>query len=296
MTAFNTAILPVYGLLTAALLAVWLPPSLGRIIRVPIWAVLFGLSAALGLYYGIVEPGGVVYLAGLGAFCYLTQRPAIPVYARVLAGLTVVAMVAALFLHSIPFFNNPLVFDAVSFGDRSAPYTQYWNFDKAAAGLILLAFFGDIGRSGHGWRVLIWRGYGIAIVTVGLTVMLAWLFGYIAPELTIEPVYFAWAWANLFFTCVAEEMLFRGFAQKHLAALNANNAYKLAIVVFVGILFGLAHFAGGITYVILASVAGIGYGYVYHVTGRIESAILTHFLLNSVHFLFFTYPYANGVM
>jgi hypothetical protein len=189
MTAFDTAVLSVYGLLTAALLAVWLPPSLGRAARVPVWALLFGLSAALGLYYGIVAPGGIVYLAGLAALCHLTRRPAVPVYARVLAGLTVVAMVVALFLHAVPFFNNPLVFDAVSFGDRSAPYSQHWNYDKAAAGLILLAFFGNIGRPGRGRRAPVRYGYGIAIATVALTVLLAWLFGYIKPEPTLRPVY-----------------------------------------------------------------------------------------------------------
>jgi len=37
-------------------------------------------------------------------------------------------------------------------------------------------------------------------------------------------------------------------------------------------------------------VAGIGYGWAYRRTGRIEASILTHFSLNSLHFLLFTYP------
>jgi membrane protease YdiL (CAAX protease family) len=40
----------------------------------------------------------------------------------------------------------------------------------------------------------------------------------------------------------------------------------------------------------LATVAGIGYGYAYYQSGRIETAILTHFLLNAAHAVFFTYP------
>ena len=55
------------------------------------------------------------------------------------------------------------------------------------------------------------------------------------------------------------------------------------------VLFGLAHLPGGIDYVMLATVAGIGYGWSYYRTGHIEAAILTHFTLNALHFLLFTY-------
>ncbi len=56
------------------------------------------------------------------------------------------------------------------------------------------------------------------------------------------------------------------------------------------ILFGLAHAGGGVWYVLLATVAGLGYGLVYHRTQRIELSILLHFALNSIHILFFSYP------
>jgi len=52
----------------------------------------------------------------------------------------------------------------------------------------------------------------------------------------------------------------------------------------------LAHYMGGNNYILLATVAGVGYGWVYRHTGRIEASILTHFSLNSLHLLLFTYP------
>lgn len=294
MIIFDTATFVVYGLLTASILSVWLPPSLTRITRVAPWMILLALSMGFGLYYGIVEPGGILYLAILATLCHLASRVKLSIYLKIAFGLIAIGMVVVLFLHKAPFFNNPLVFDQFFLSDRSSSYTKYWNFDKAAAGLILLAYFGDITKSPHDWKMLARKSYLISIITVVLSLSLARVFGYIKLDITLTSAYFAWAWANLFFTCVSEEMLFRGVVQKYLAALSDKNAYKVGIVVFVGILFGLAHFAGGTTYVILASVAGIGYGYAYHVTGRIESAILTHFLLNSAHFLLFTYPYPKG--
>jgi uncharacterized protein len=296
MMILNAATIVVYGLLTSAFLSIWLPVSLNRVARAPAWMILSGISASFGLYYGIVEPGGIVYLAALTAVSHLAAQRNLNAYIRSLSGLMVIGLVIGLFLHKAPFFNNTLVFDEFFLSDRSSAYKQYWNFDKAAAGLILLAYFGDICRSSYDWKILVRQSSTISILTIILSLSLALIFGYIKIDITLSPAYFAWTWANLFFTCIPEEMLFRGFVQKHLAALSDKNLYKISIVVFVGILFGLAHFAGGTTYVILASVAGIGYGYAYHITGRIESAILTHFLLNTTHFLFFTYPFAKGAI
>lgn len=294
MVSFNTATIVVYGFLTAAILAIWLPQSINKTTRIPVWAILAGISSIFGLYFDIVALGGILYLLGLGLFCHLVRHQ--NKWISIPAGFIVIGFVVGLFLHSIPFFNNPVVFDNFFLSNQSSVYNKHWNFDKAAAGLILLAYFGDICRSINEWKAMFQKSYLISIITVTASISLALIFGYINLDITLVSAYFAWAWANLLFTCVAEEMLFRGFVQRHLLSLTGKEAYKISIVIFVGILFGLAHFAGGTTYVILASVAGIGYGYAYYRTGRIESAILTHFLLNSVHFVFFTYPFTKGAI
>lgn len=294
MIAFDTATIAVYGILTAAVLSIWLPESINKAARIPIWIILAILSCAMAFYYGIVELGGILYLLCLVFFSVLVKhrnkRISVP------AGICVIGFVIGLFLHIVPFFHNPLVFDNYFLSDQSTVYTKYWNFDKAAAGLILLACFGDICHSASDWKALIKNSYLVSIITIFATISLAFIFGYIEPDITFVKAYFAWAWANLIFTCIAEEMLFRGFVQKHLLYLTDKAVYRISIVILVGILFGLAHFSGGTPYVMLVSAAGIGYGYAYFRTGRIESAILTHFLLNSVHFLFFTYPFAKAAV
>jgi membrane protease YdiL (CAAX protease family) len=42
--------------------------------------------------------------------------------------------------------------------------------------------------------------------------------------------------------------------------------------------------------VILSTIAGVGYGWVFGRTNRIEASILTHFLVNTAHIVGFTYP------
>ncbi len=82
--------------------------------------------------------------------------------------------------------------------------------------------------------------------------------------------------------------------QARLASALAPVKFGSAIDVIVSaLLFGLAHFGGGLAYVGLATLAGLGYGIAYARTQRIESAILTHFLLNAVHFVGFTFPFTK---
>ncbi|MFN5382224.1 MAG: lysostaphin resistance A-like protein [Alphaproteobacteria bacterium] len=54
-------------------------------------------------------------------------------------------------------------------------------------------------------------------------------------------------------------------------------------------IFTLMH-SGPISYLIVVFIAGLFYGYAYQLTKRIEASILLHFLVNLIHFLFFTYP------
>lgn len=282
--------LSVFGLLTLAVVSVWLLPDYARVLKLPVWMWLFVASASTGLYFGMVGLGGVLYLMVLGLFCRLTVTEKIPTPLRALCGLIVIGLVVLLFLHRVPYFTNPLVFEKVYFSEHSTAYFKYWNYDKAAGGLILLAYFGQICRRAACFKSAFKSVYPAALITIGLTLSLAVCFNYIAPDFKFGTVFFLWAWGNLFFTCIAEEMLFRGMVQRYLSSISNARLYQLVIVVLVGVLFGLAHFGGGYIYVVLATVAGIGYGYVYYKSGRIETAILTHFLLNAAHVVFFTYP------
>jgi membrane protease YdiL (CAAX protease family) len=102
-------------------------------------------------------------------------------------------------------------------------------------------------------------------------------------------VFLIWAVTNLFFTCLSEEAFFRGFVLAELARPGGRAWLAIAVIVS-AVLFGLAHFGGGITYVIAGVIAGLGYGLAYARTRRVEAAMVVHFAVNAVHFLFFTYP------
>lgn len=104
-------------------------------------------------------------------------------------------------------------------------------------------------------------------------------------------LFWLWAWGNLLSTCLVEEAFFRGLLQLSLMRwlMCWRHGEKWAIVV-AAVLFGWKHLPGGWTYAGLAALAGIGYGSAYLASGRLEAAILSHFALNCLHFLLFSYP------
>lgn len=85
--------------------------------------------------------------------------------------------------------------------------------------------------------------------------------------------------------------LFRGVMQEAIhGRLPARPPAALSAAVLAGLAFGLAHMAGGVAYVLLACVAGIGYGWIYARTGSLAAAALAHTGVNLVHLLGFSYP------
>lgn len=77
-------------------------------------------------------------------------------------------------------------------------------------------------------------------------------------------------------TGIPEELLFRGLIQNLLGRwLGARTALAIASVVF-----GLAHLPDP-RYVLLATLAGVAYGWVYRRTGKITASAVTHALVDA---------------
>ena len=113
--------------------------------------------------------------------------------------------------------------------------------------------------------------------------------GYATIDTTITPVVLFWLFRNLLFTVVAEEAFFRLFIQQGLQdSIKSDNAPVYALII-TALFFGLVHAYGGWHYWLLATMAGLLYGYVYMRTGRVESSIVAHSVLNTGHFVFLSY-------
>jgi membrane protease YdiL (CAAX protease family) len=120
------------------------------------------------------------------------------------------------------------------------------------------------------------------------------LLGYVVfdPKLPEAEIVVLWTVKMLFFTVLVEELFFRFFIQQNvIAAFKKFKNGEIIGLVISSLLFGLFHFSGGLNFVILASISGFLYGFVYIRTKYLESAILLHFVINAVHFFLFSYPH-----
>ena len=282
-----------FVLLTAALAALWCfppgwPPALAR----RLWLLPFAAAVVAALLDGTLAPVALVPLALLAGALALFVRAAPGSARRRLAGTAALLLVAGAFLHLLPGFRNPLVLPPVRLTPDALPYRLHFNFDKAASGLLLVAFLLPRAATPAAWRSLLAATAPVAAVTVGILLAGAVLAGYVRFDPKFPPGAGLFLWGNLFFTCLAEEALFRGFVQARLAARWSHRPRGPHVALgAAAVLFGLAHAAGGPVYVALSTLAGLGYGAAWlRSGGRIEAAILTHFSVNALHFLGFTYP------
>jgi uncharacterized protein len=281
-----------YVWLSLAIVSLWLPPhkSAGTSpLPIAVSAAWLALAAGHGYATGVVTPLGMLLIVAFGVLCFH--------YCREQHALTTIAIASfslALMAHVVPGFLNLLVVRDIVLSPDAVPYTLYLNFDKAQIGLFLLAFGTPLLSSHADWMTML-RGAlpGVLVLIVVLMACALWI-GQVRLDVKWPEIFPIWAWSNLLFTCTAEEALFRGVIQRRLhgesawqAAISGRNVAAIAIA---GTLFGLAHYAGGVRSVVLATIAGLGYGWIFWRTRRIEASILAHFLVNSTHILCFTYP------
>jgi membrane protease YdiL (CAAX protease family) len=183
------------------------------------------------------------------------------------------------------------VIDRVVLGPGSMPYTKYLNFDRGMAGLLLLAIYlPQLPARDEGARhvgAFAWRFAVVTTVVLALSVAT----GFVRPQPKAPDWWPLWVWGMVFLTALPEEVVFRGVIQTWLhTRLERRPHGDVAAIAIAGLLFGIAHAAGGLVYVCLATVSGMGYGWIYARTRSIAAAILAHAGLNAVHFFLFAYP------
>ena len=285
------AFIATFTLLTFAILALWVPSNEQRPVASLTWGFPFAASVLVAFVGQIISVPALFWIV-MFAVAVRLFRPRARARPLRLAALGVIIVLAAgMMTHQLPGFHNPTLVAPQKFTPDAIPFRLHLNFDKTSVGLILLGLCHPRMHRLAEWRVMFVQAAPIALGVIVAIIGLAFAFGYVRFEPKFPREAWLWMWVNLCFTCVAEEAVFRGFIQRQLqlAWSKVRGGAWLALGV-AAVLFGLAHAGGGLTYVILATIAGAGYGFAYLRTGRIEASILTHFALNATHFLGFTYP------
>jgi len=247
------------------------------------------LSCLLGLVFNILTIAGFLAVILFSSFCYLFKYSQ-QKYIKNITTVLIFIFSILLIVHIVPGFNNPLIIADHAVSANAITFSKHLNLDKIILAILLLTFVvpkaARIKLKPSMQLLSVMTLVFILSFSIGLTT------GLVEFDAKLSAILIGWMITNLFFTCYAEEAFFRGFVQQQLANKWQGSAFKdSAVVIFSGLLFGLAHFPAGLTYTIIASIQGIGLSYCYHKTKNIYVPIYLHFTFNLIHFCFFTYPF-----
>lgn len=238
-----------FVLLLLAIAAVWLPPwRVGARWHVAPWGAVYAVATGLALAQGYVGPVGVAALVALVVLAEVLRRQTRPslgpslgsslgsslspalspahsparrpalhraLYWLVFGALLVLA--AALSLHAVPGFRNPVAMDAVKFSEDGRAFTQYLNFDKGSVGLVLLAMLAPRFQRGDAVLRTVGSTLLLTVAMAAAALGLATALGMIRWDPKWPPQTLQFLVTNLLLTCVAEEALFRWMVQDRLA-------------------------------------------------------------------------------
>jgi membrane protease YdiL (CAAX protease family) len=120
--------------------------------------------------------------------------------------------------------------------------------------------------------VVVFALYAVIAVPVGFaTHFIAWNPRVAAPDALLQPI------VIYLITAVPEEFLFRGLIQN---LLSRWLGVPLGLAIG-SVIFGLSHLPDP-RYAVLATIAGVAYGWVYLRTGKVTASAVTHALVDAV--------------
>ncbi len=249
------------------------------------------ISGGFGLFAGHISPLGLLSVACFALWAIGSQRIQSSLIVRLMnvGGITFASIL--FYQHLIPGFDNWRWLNLAPLSTDSMPFSAYINLDKVLAGIVLLVLCGKNARF-TGYRVDKFRNWLLAsALTISAVILCSFALGYVRVDFkwrAFMPVWMLW---NLLFTVIPEEALFRGFFLGELDRFwPFKRFHRDGPILLCGALFGALHWIGGIHYVLLATLAGIGYGYGIRTTNSLFGAIGIHFILNVVHLVAFSYP------
>ncbi|MBA3494109.1 MAG: CPBP family intramembrane metalloprotease, partial [Gammaproteobacteria bacterium] len=206
-----------YSFLTASIAALWFRPrtkphcGLSDVSLFPFLA-----SLAVGLWAGFITLVALPFIAVFFLSAYIFATDGTVHYQRGAAIVAIIVLSAGFMAHVVPGFANYKVISDVTFSAGALPYSQYFNYDKALIGLALIAFCVPVCKEKARWGAFLKATLPWSLLVFIVVLSLAILIGYVRFDPKVPPEFFRWAWINLFFTCIPEEALFRGFVQRGL--------------------------------------------------------------------------------
>ncbi|MGG4608592.1 CPBP family intramembrane glutamic endopeptidase [Providencia sp. Me31A] len=248
--------------------------------------LLLLISVITAAITGVISWPALLLLTFIAATAFIRIRYHDKLFLKITCEIVLVICAIGLFIHIFPGFNNLKYLNKAIVGEQSAPFTMYFNFDKALVPFVLLACLPTLFISSPA-KTASSLQWCLLFLSVPVLLIIATLAGGLGFELHLPTWLPAFILCNLLFVSLAEEALFRGYLQQRL---NQWLGSPYLALILTALLFGGLHFAGGPLLILFATLAGLIYGLAWMWSGKLWLAVSIHFGLNLSHLLFFTYP------
>jgi membrane protease YdiL (CAAX protease family) len=240
-----------------------------------IWGTLLGFTLLSGLIAGHITWTGLICLALLlSLWMFYKKKPHSSIFILIVSFSALFAM--RLIPGYPPFFLTP----KFALG-----------FQSAWIGLFPLAFLVPLAQQSKDWIAVI-RGVVVGCIGLVFLALVATLSGATHWDFKLPTFVGTRLLSNFFFTCIPQEGFYRGFVQTTLCTYFKNiKLGKILALILSSLIFTATHIYWSPNFQLLLFVflAGLIYGTVYLISKRIESSIISHFILNFIHMTFFSY-------
>ncbi len=258
-----------------------------------LWGTFLFLSLLFALDTQIITWIALLPLAGLGLFHFLLHKH-LQGHLRTVFLFLTAGISLALMVHLFPGFHNHEIGKGLVLKEGAIPYNFWVNFDKPFIAIFLLAWALPLIENKMQLKKVLAITLPLSALGIALIMAISLYFHIVRFDAKIPLLVFLWPLVNLFFVAIPEEVFFRGFIQEELfqkLKTRTDFAGPLAVLI-TALVFTLLHvfWVSDFSFLLLVFVAGCIFGAIYQITKAIEASIFCHFMLNLIHFLFFTYP------
>lgn len=258
-----------------------------------LWGSFLAIAVILALQAGVITPPAFIPIATLFVVhrsLKLTLKP----WTRLTLIMIAIAISIGLWFHIFPGFHNWQLASGEVLSPGAVPYNFWLNFDKPFIGIFILAWSLPLINTRTQLFQVAKKAIPLSLIGIALMMLPAIAGGVVKWDPKIGALFFIWTVENLLLVAVPEEAFCRGFVQEEIFKGLGKSGVRANVgaVLLTALLFVLLHlgFVRSVPFLSLVFLAGIIYGSIYQYTKAIESSIFCHFMLNWIHFVFFSYP------
>jgi len=272
--------------------AVWFNRSY---FKIPFWCLVLCSCTTIATLMGLMKWQGLLaIIIPLVLSTLINLKPTNTIIVKSFKVL-LVGYCLILGLNILPFFERITFVAPELVGNGTIPVGLQFSLAKPLSGILLLGLLAPTISTYFDFKEYC-KAQKFIIGVAGPTLIVLCIA--FALGLRFDVKFVSWWYlfviSNLVFTVVAEEAFFRGAI--HYPLLQ-KFGQKVWVPVIVAIIFAGLHYSPVGVFngkaLLMVFFAGVVYGYSFQKYGKIEFSILTHWLVNSLHFVFFTYPFST---